>query len=685
MSLTISLNSALAALSVTQSQMQLVSNNVANASVEGYTKKTAAAVTVAVNGQGAGVRISEIERIVDQNLLRQLRDQLARVGNLDVLNNYFGRVQDLFGAPGNNTDVSHMIGQLGAALESITASPELAAGKFDVISRAQSLTDRLNMLTTEIQTMRHEVDAEISNSITVVNQRLITINEFNEQIGNAVALGRSTAELEDARDRAIADLAELIDIKTYTRANGHVVILTPAARPLVDNGAVTLVHTTVATMDPAVNYPNIIDTISYGVAGADITGEIGGGRIDGLIEMRDKQLTELQSEIDRLTEVLVAATNAAHNAGTAFPPPTTLTGTRSFAGTDTPTMTGNFRVTVVDATGAVVESLDIALGGLADINALVTAVNGMANATAVLDANGKFVASATGGNRIAVNELTSAVTTGTETTGLAQFLGLNDLFTLNTNYVDYTSDPQSSSTTALGLAGTLTFDYSGGTTAVAYTAGQDLATIVANINADAALVAANVSASILQENGEYRVTLTDSDGDNVYITDNSTLTSTLNLHTGKIGAAARIGLRSDILADPNLLATAQLSDAVTLAVGDFVLAAGDATGATALASALTSGQSFAAAGALPVVTSRLANYAASIVSLNSTQAANYEAQYEVQEGYRQALTSRSAAISDVNIDEEMSTLLVLQNAYQAAARVSQTVSQMMDVLVNIIT
>jgi len=683
MSLIISLNSALAALSVTQSQMQLVSNNVANASVEGYTRKTAAAVTVVVNGQGAGVRISEIERIVDQNLLRQLRDQLARVGNLDVLNNYFSRVQDLFGAPGNNTDVSHMIGQFGAAIESLTASPELIAGKFDVISRAQSLSDRLNTLTTEIQTMRHEVDSEISNTITFVNQRLTTINELNDQIGNAVAIGRSTAELDDARDKALAELSELIDIKSYTRANGHVVVLTPSARPLVDNGAVTLVHTAVATMDPAVSYPNVIDTISYGGAGADITAEIGGGRLAGLIEMRDQQLTKLQSELDRLTEVLVSSTNAAHNASTAFPPPQTLTGTMSFAGTDTPTMTGNFRVTVVDATGTVVESLDIALGGLANIAALVTAVNGMTNATAALDANGKFVMSATGTNRIAVNELTSQVTTGNQTTGLAQFLGLNDLFTLNTNYTDYTADPQTSATTALGLAGNLTIDYPGGTTVVPYAVGDTLTTIAAAVTA--AMAAQNITASVLQENGKFRLTLNDSDADNFYITDSSSLVSTLNLRNGLIGPSARIGLRADILADPNALSTGQLSGAATLAVGDFVLAAGDSTGATALATALTTGQSFAAAGALPVLTSRLANYAASIVSLNSTQAANYEAQFEVQEGYKEALKSRSAAISDVNIDEEMSTLLVLQNAYQAAARVSQTVSQMMDVLVNIIT
>ncbi|NNE82785.1 MAG: flagellar hook-associated protein FlgK [Alphaproteobacteria bacterium] len=682
MSLTISLQSALASLSVTQSQMQIVSSNVANASTEGYTTKSAAASTRILAGRGAGVQLSEIERIVDQNLLRQLRDQLARVSNLEILNNYYGRVQDLFGAPGNNADVSHMLGKLTASLESLTASPELAASKFEVIAHSQSLADRMATLTDEIQTMRHDADAGISDTITIINQRLTAINEFNDQIGDALAIGQSGADLEDARDLAIAELSELIDIKSYIRGNGHVVILTPSGRPLVDNGAVMLTHSTVSTMAAGVNYPNVIDAISYGPGGADITSEIQGGRLAGLIEMRDQRLTEIQDELDRLTEVLVSSVNAAHNAGSAFPPPQTLTSGLSFAGNDAPAMTGTFRVTVVDVAGAVVESQDIALDGLADIDALVAAVNTMTNATAALDASGRFVLSATGANRIAVNEMTSQVSTGTDTTGLAQFLGLNDLYTLNTNYVDYTVDPQSSATTALGVTGSLTVSYPAGTTTIAYAAGDTLTTIAASING--ALAAQNITATVLSENGNFRLSLNDGDGDNFFITDSGSLTSSLNLRNGQIGSAGRIALRSDIFADPNLLSTGQLSAAVTLAVGDFVLAAGDSSAAGALATGLSSGQVFGAAGGLPASTSSLSNYAASIVSLNSTQAANVEAQFEIQEGYKEAIKARSSAVSDVNIDEEMSTLLVLQNAYQAAARVTQTVSQMMEVLVNIL-
>ena len=682
MSLTISLHSALAALNVTQSQMQIVSNNVANASTDGYTRKFASANPQIINGLGAGVRLSEVERIVDQNLVRQLRDQLARVGNLETLNTYFGRIQDLFGSPGSNSDVSHMIGELGAALESLTSSPELAAGKFAVVAEAQSLSDRLNTLSDEVQSMRQEVDSAISDTISEINTLLTAINELNDQIGDAAAVRQSTAELEDARDKAIAELAELMDIETYRRSNEHIVVLSGAGRPLVDIGAITLTHSSAATMTAGINYPNNIDGISYGPGGADITGEISGGKLAGLIEMRDQRLPEMQHELDRLTEVLVARANAAHNAGSSFPPVQTLTGSLSFAGADSAAWSGTFRATVVDSAGAVVENLDIALGGIADINALVAALNGMANATASLDAQGKLVLSATGANRIAINEMTSQVTIGNETTGLAQFLGLNNLFTLNVDYNDYTADPQTSATTALGAAGNLTFAHPGGPTVVAYGAGDTLTTLAANINA--ALAGQNITATVLSENGEFRLTLTDTDGDNFFITDSGALTGTLNLRAGLIGAADRVGLRADIFADPNLLSTAQLSGAGTLNVGDFVLAAGDTSGVTALANVFTNGQTFNAAGGLPAVTQRLADYAAAIVSLNSTQAANVEAQFEIQEGYKEAIISRSAGISDVNIDEEMSTLLVLQNAYQAAARVTQTVSQMMDVLVNIL-
>lgn len=682
MSLTISLQSALASLQATQGAMQVVSNNVANANTEGFTKKTVSTQTQIVAGRASGVRLSDIERVVDQNLLRQIRDQLAKVEDLSIRSEYYGRIQELFGSPGSNSDVGHLMTEFGTSIEALATTPENTPGKFDTVALAGQFTERMNALTSEIQGMRREADRDISDTVNLINTKLTTINDLNNQISLAIGQQQSAPDLADARDKVLAELSELIEIETFDRSNGHVVVFTSSGRPLIDNSVVTLSHTAVAQMDASISHPGNIGGITYGAGAIDLTTEIANGRLAGLIELRDQRLTELQEQYDQFAETTVRALNTAHNAGTSFPAPTSLTSSRSFAGTDAPGMNGTFRVAILNSDGEVVETNDIALGGLANINALVTAIDGMTNATASINTQGKLVVSATGSNRIAVNEMTSSVTTGNETSGLSQFLGLNDLMTLNTDYTRYTSNHQSSATTAIGVAGTLSFTHPGGTTAVAYTAAESLTTIAANITT--ALAGQNVNATVVQENGRFRLGMTDTDGGNYFIADSGTLTSTLGLRAGQPGAASLMGVESTIAADPNLLSTGQLSNSATLAVGDVAISAGNSAALQALASVFSSDQTLAAAGALPISTMTLADYAGSIVSLNSTQASNISAQFDVQSNYSAALVTRAANLSQVNIDEEMSSLMILQNAYQASARVTQTVSEMMDTLINII-
>ncbi len=682
MSLTISLQSALASLQATQGAMQVVSNNVANASTEGFTKKTIETQTQIVAGRASGVRLTDIERVVDQNLLRQIREQLAKVEDLSIRNEYYGRIQELFGAPGSNSDVGHLLTEFGASLESLSTTPENAPGRFETVALAVQLTERMNVLSAEIQEMRREADRDLSDTVNLVNTKLNTINDLNNQISLAIGQQQSAADLQDARDRVLGELSELIEIETFDRSNGHVVVFTSSGRPLIDNSVVTLSHTAVAQFDASISYPGNIGGVTYGAGATDITTEITDGRIAGLIELRDNRLTELQEQYDRIAETMATSLNAAHNAGTSFPAPTSMTSTRTFAGTDAPAMSGTFRVSIVDADGVVVENSDIALGGIANIAALVTAIDGMTNATASLNAQGKLVMSATGSSRIAINEMTSSVTTGNQTTGLSQFLGLNDLMTLNSDYTRYTTDHTTSATAALGVSGTLTVRHPGGTTAVAYTAGESLTTIATNITT--ALAGQSISATVVEENGRFRLSMNDTDGGNYFFSDSGNFTSTMGLRAGQAGASALMGVRSEIVADPNQISTGQLSNSATLAVGDVAISAGDNSAIENLATVFSGDQTLAAAGALPISTMTLADYAASIVSLNATQASDIAAQFDVQENYSAALTTRAANLSQVNIDEEMSTLMILQNAYQASARVTQTVSDMMDTLIGII-
>lgn len=83
----------------------------------------------------------------------------------------------------------------------------------------------------------------------------------------------------------------------------------------------------------------------------------------------------------------------------------------------------------------------------------------------------------------------------------------------------YESNFQSSATTQIGSNGTLTFAGGVGPVGIAYTSGQTLTTLAANITADPTLAAANISAAVVQDGAGVRLEITDADGDSFTITE----------------------------------------------------------------------------------------------------------------------------------------------------------------------
>lgn len=681
MSLIGALRSAVQSLSVTQAQFQIASTNIANATSEGFSRKTATTSSIVVDGVAGGVRLTDIQRQVDAALIGRVREQTTIVGRLDTRNQYLARIQQLFGTLGDNSSIGHSTSRLGAAFESLATLPDNAASNYNVVDQAVLLASQLAGMTEELQRIRTEADQEIDLAVNDINAKLSAIDGLNMQIIAAQNVGAPIGELADQRDTLVAALAREIDISVIERTNGEVAIYTSGGRSLLDNGVTTLAHTGAAQVGPTVSLGNGIGGIDYSSSAIDITSEITGGRLAALIEVRDVLAVDLQAEIDGFAETLRAAINAQHNNGTAYPVPTTLTGTQTLAGTDAPTMSGFFRVTVVDGNGEVVETNDIDLSGTADVAAVVAAINAMANVTASIDAAGHVIVAATGGNGISVNELTSAVTSGNNTTGLAQFLGLNDFFTGPTAYAMMMTDRVSSATAALGLAGTLTFGHGGATTAVNYAAGDSITAIAASISA--ALAGQNVTATVLREGTGFRVQIEDIDGDNLFVTDSGGLTAAINLRAGQAGMAGLIQVRDQLQTNPALVAHAESSAAAGLAVGDVAVSLGDGAAARGMANAFSNNLSFGRAGSLAATQTRLADYAGSIVATNAMLASNASDASDAAASHYQSLVTQAASVSQVNLDEEMANIIVLQNAYGAAARVTSAANEMLDLLVNL--
>jgi flagellar hook-associated protein 1 FlgK len=446
-SLSVALNSALTGLQVNQTALGITSNNIANANTEGYTRKIADLQTIIIDGEAAGVEITGVQRKVSDFLVRNLREQISLLGNVSILDRYYTTIQDMFGPPESSSSIAATIAELANRLQALGVDPESPNAQQDAVNALSANTRQLNQMADSVQDVRMEANREISALVTRTNSLIDGIVELNGEIARAKALGQPSGDMEDQRDRAVGELAEIMDISYFTRDTGQMVVMAGNGRTLIDTTEATVAYTVAANISASVTYPgNGISGIT--VNDIDITADIQAGQLKGLIDMRDTILPGLADQLDVLAGVLRDELDALHNDGSAVPPANTLTGARSFAnpGTDTVTLTGSVRIAVLDGDGNVVgapidldlDDLSTVVGGPPTIDQVRDAINGvyagsspaipgLAGATASVNASDQLMIAANGAsNGIAINEGTSQeAATGF---GFSHFFGLNNLF-----------------------------------------------------------------------------------------------------------------------------------------------------------------------------------------------------------------------------------------------------------------
>lgn len=152
-----------------------------------------------------------------------------------------------------------------------------------------------------------------------------------------------------------------------------------------------------------------------------------------------------------------------------------------------------------------------------------------------------------------------------------------------------------------------------------------------------------------------------------------------------LGIAQGLTVRNDINQVSGHLSRGALSTDPALAIGDVALAPGDNSVIDAIAATFSSTSSIAAAGDVPQITATLSGYAAEIVGVNSVQAARTTDLLAFENSLEEQLSLRFQSQVGVNIDEEMASLILYQNAYAASARVITTTQEMFDDLQQIIS
>ncbi|MFY7959565.1 MAG: flagellar hook-associated protein FlgK [Elsteraceae bacterium] len=653
MSLTLALNNAVSGLKAAQASLATISNNVSNANTVGYTRKYQNQSSAVSNGTGAGVNTPVVIRKVDELLRRDIRRESSTLGATNVRNNYYTQMQQLLGSTTSGGNLNASVNNLQKSLAALGATPSDSGLQENVVAAARNVALSLNRTAKGVQDLRQSAENEIKTSIDTINQNLQQVVTLNRQITRAFALGEPTGDLADQRDLAVSKIAEQMGIQTFTRDSGEMVVYSSTGRTLVD-GQVNLIQYTPTN---SVNASTTFGQIKLGPDNIVITNEFTSGRMQALMEMRDKTLPEITSQLNLMARGLYEKTWSPPFLPSSTAQGVDQTGQNPFA---IISFGGNLPSTAPagTSTGPISFNATVENGVVTNPSyALVDSAGNVYNATYELRKT-----SASSQWQVFLTSLTPAIPPTGNPTAVTQF----------------TSPPPPAAATVTFAGGTVPPPGTNGGLSIGYV---DTAAELNNNFINFQVQVANAPPTQLSM--QIRSKPTDFTSTTA-ATNVEPRSETYRLFQGMDLSSTNANNAASIKVNP-------LFDSTVGGASSKLYLANDKTPPTAQRMAnqfLTQLDTRqppynAYANALSGGIYTMQNYTTALVSTNSVQAKaaedgnNYQSQYVTQ------LQTKSASIDGVSTDEELSNMILYQNAYQASAKVLETAQALFDVLMNL--
>jgi len=704
-------SAALSALQTNSTALRVVSNNVANLNTQGYARRVVNESTLSNGGTLGGVTISDIQRISDQFLQAE---QLAAGGSsarYDTQASVFDQLNGILGQPGDPTSLTAQLGNVQAALGQAALAPASSANQVGTLNSLQNLASTLSNLSSQVSGLRGQVDQQVATTVTGANTLIQQIYTLNAQIKNAQVGGDTASALLDQRDTALQSLSQIMGIRTVPQDDGRVTVMTTDGVNLVGDSYAQLSYSPGANNGTygSITSQDINPSSGQPIAPPqNIESHLDSGKLKGLLDMRDGTLADLGQEIGNLARSTALAYNTQHNANTAFPPPSSLTGRNTgLVATDALNFSGKTTLAVTDSTGTIVSRIDVDFGAgtiavdgnpptsfANTVGGFATALNSAlgSNGSASF-ANGVLSVSASGSNGIlAQDDATTPADRGGS--GFAQFFGLNDLFRSAAPSILSTGlSAGDAGNFAAGSQISLQLKGPNGdiakTATVTLTAGMTIGNVVTALNTamgGSATFTLNPDGSIgeAQSNSLANYSLN--------VTNDTTARGTTGMSFSQLFGigqnqtalqASSFSVNAQISAQPARLAFATAQITSSTWAGDAIVGHGDNSGAVALQNVGSATQSFAKAGDMTAQTGALSDYAAAFYQDVATRGSATTANQTAQDDRLQEAQTRQSASSGVNLDEELTNMMTYQQAYSAGARMLSVVQQLYDTLLQI--
>ena len=308
MSIAGALNNAVSGLTAASRMAEIVSANTANAMTEGYARRQLSLSSETLGGDGGGVRIMGVVRVVNETLLQDKRLADAAAANMAAKTAFYTDLESRIGNPDTSGSLGWVLSSFESALITSASMPDSTARLTAAVTAAQTVVEKVNSLSSDLQQTRLEADKSIALQVETLNATLTQIEDLNRSITTQMSIGRDASGLIDERQRLVDQISEIVPIRAVQRDNHQIALFTKGGAILLDGSAAEIGFSGAGAMAADFSLgsgPLSGLTVNGRPVSTSENGPFGGGTLGAAFAVRDDLAPEAQAKLDAVARDLM--------------------------------------------------------------------------------------------------------------------------------------------------------------------------------------------------------------------------------------------------------------------------------------------------------------------------------------------------------------------------------------------
>ncbi len=310
------INTAISGIRLNQTALSVTGNNIVNANTEGYSRQSVSQSTTistrtAAGYLGTGVQVNDIYRNTEKHLVDQVVQDIGALSDYDTYLFNISQTNNLLAS--EQTSLANAMNGYFDALNEAVNDPGSLLGRQLLMSQTQQMVSSFEGVESRLLEQNLSVNKQMQAAAGAVTSLGQQIAELNQVIADAQGggTGQSPNDLLDERDTLVRELSQYVNVSTIDREDGGMDVFIGQNQPLVVG----------AETQKLIAGPGNQDSSRYelffskGNSLQNITRQMAGGELGGLVRFRNEALDPALNSLGRIGLAITDGINQQNKLG----------------------------------------------------------------------------------------------------------------------------------------------------------------------------------------------------------------------------------------------------------------------------------------------------------------------------------------------------------------------------------